>query len=197
MRKQTVPQTVPRLSMDEMQQMLSAERKKVRLLYNIRNAFFTLMAFASVAILAATLWVPTLKIYGSSMEPTLYEGQVVICLKNATFQTGDIVAFRFNNTTLIKRVIAGPGSWVDISEDGTVTVDGEYIDEPYLVEKSLGECDIELPYQVPADKYFVMGDHRATSVDSRSTSIGCIATEDILGKLIFRVLPATEFGFIE
>ena len=128
------------------------------------------------------------------MSPTLEEGDIILSLKTGQFAPGDIVAFYYNNKILIKRVIAGPGQWVNITEDGSVYVDDRLLEEPYLHEKALGECDIELPYQVPDERYFVMGDHRATSVDSRSTAVGCVAEEHIVGRIAFRVWPLKGFG---
>ena len=145
-------------------------------------------------MLVATLWLPVLQIYGSSMVPTLYDGDIVVSWKSSNFSTGDVVAFYYNNRILVKRFIAGPGDWVDIDRDGTVYVNEQEIDEPYVAEKALGECDIDLPYQVPETKIFVMGDNRGVSVDSRSRSIGCVAYEDIVGRLVFRVWPLQAFG---
>ena len=128
------------------------------------------------------------------MTPTVSEGDIVICAKGSDFETGDLVAFYLGNKILVKRCIAGPGQWVDIDEDGNVYIDGEMLDEPYLKEKALGDCNIDLPYQVPEDRYFCMGDHRSTSVDSRNTSVGCVSEEQIVGKIVFRVWPLPEFG---
>ena len=145
-----------------------------------------------MAVLVATLWLPVLQIYGSSMTPTLEEGDIVVSIKSKTYETGDIVAFYYNNKILIKRVIAGSGDWVDLDEDGTVYVNGEKLDEPYVKDKAFGECDLELPYQVPESRIFVMGDHRSVSVDSRSKAVGCVAEEQIVGKLVCRIWPLTD-----
>lgn len=160
----------------------------------LRSTFYTLVVVAAIAVLVATVWLPVLQIYGSSMTPTLSEGDIVVSLKGADFEPGDLVAFYLGNKILVKRCIAGPGQWVDIEEDGDVYVDGKLLDEPYLAEKSLGECNIDLPYQVPESRYFCMGDHRATSADSRHTEVGCVSEEQIVGKIVFRVWPLREFG---
>ena len=174
-------------------------REKYRRRYGrvMRSTIYTLITVAAVAVLVATLWLPVLQIYGSSMTPTLDEGEIVVSLKGSAFHQGDIVAFYYNNKILVKRVIAGPGQWVDIQEDGTVYVDGEPLDEPYLTEKSFGGCDIQLPYQVPDGRYFVMGDHRSTSVDSRHSAVGCVADEQIVGKIVFRVWPLNALGGLD
>jgi signal peptidase I len=157
---------------------------------------FALITVAAAAVLIATLWLPVLQIYGSSMAPTLNRGEVVVSVKGNNVKQGDIIAFYYNNKILVKRVIAGPGDWVNIDADGTVYVNDEPLQEDYLKEKSLGECDITLPYQVPETRYFVMGDHRSTSVDSRSSSIGSVSQDQIVGKLALRVWPLESLGGI-
>ncbi len=144
----------------------------------------SLIVIAAIAVLISVLFLPVLRVTGSSMTPTMSHDQYVVCLKGSDFDSSDIVAFYFNNKILIKRVIGTSGDIIDIKEDGTVYVNGEIIDEPYIDEKALGECDIKLPYQVPENRIFVMGDHRATSIDSRTTSVGCIADEYVIGKVI-------------
>lgn len=163
----------------------------------LRSTIYSLIVVAAVAVLVATVWMPVLQIYGSSMTPTLNEGEIVVSLKGSSFEQGDLVAFYIGNKILVKRCIAGPGQWVDIDEDGNVYVDGVLLDEPYLTEKALGNCNIELPYQVPEARYFCMGDHRATSADSRSSEIGCVSEEQIVGKIVFRVWPLNKFGAIK
>jgi len=178
----------------EVERELKRERYKIRYKRTLKSTVFALVTAAAAAVLIATLWLPVLQIFGASMTPTLQEGQIVVSVKSRDLEPGDILAFYYGNKVLIKRYIAGPGSWVDIQKDGTVLVDGVELDEPYLTEKSVGICDLELPYQVPEETYFLMGDERETSVDSRHSSVGCISTEQIVGKIIYRVWPIGAFG---
>ena len=180
---------------------LEAELKRVkyRSRYRtvLRSTVYTLVVVAAIAVLVATIWMPVLQIYGSSMTPTVEGGDIVISLKGSQFRQGDLVAFDLGNKILVKRCIAGTGQWVDIDADGNVSVDGTPLEEPYLTEKALGDCNIDLPYQVPDNRYFCMGDHRSTSVDSRHTSVGCVAEEQIVGKIVFRVWPLSGFGSLK
>ena len=162
----------------------------------LRSTIYALIVTAAAAVLVAVLFMPVLRIYGSSMTPTLSEGQIVVSLKRAEVQPGDIIGVYFGNKLLIKRCIATSQQWVDIDADGNVYVDGELLDEPYLVEKALGECNIQMPYQVADNAVFVLGDHRSTSVDSRNSSVGCIDMENVVGKIVLRVWPLDQFGLV-
>ncbi len=181
----------------EVQRELTREEYKRRYHQTLRSTVFVLITAAAAAILVATLWMPVLRIYGSSMTPTLEESEIVVSLKLKNFEQGDIIAFYYGNQLLVKRCIAGPGDWVEITEDGTVYVNGTELAEPYLTEKALGICDLQFPYQVPDGKYFLMGDHRETSIDSRHSTVGCVAADQIVGKIVYRIWPAASFGSIE
>lgn len=183
-------------SSTEVEQELKREQYKRRYRKTLKSTIFALVTAAAAAILVATLWLPVLQIYGSSMTPTLQEGQIVVSVKVNEMKPGDIVAFYYGNKVLIKRYIAGPGTWVDIEEDGTILLNGEILEEPYLTEKSFGICDLELPYQVPEGTYFLVGDHRETSVDSRHSSVGCVSGDQIVGKIVYCVWPMEAFGTI-
>ena len=181
-------------------QQLESELKRIRYKKSYRKTLYntvaSLIVVAAVAVLISMLFLPVLRVTGSSMTPTMLNDELIICNKRSNFRSGDIVAFYFNNKILLKRVIGTAGDVIDISEDGTVFVNGEAIDEPYLSEKAFGECDIDLPYQVPDNRVFVMGDHRSVSIDSRSSSVGCIADEYIIGKVIFRLWPWERVGTV-
>ncbi len=176
---------------------LKREKYRGRYWKMLRGTVAVLVVVAATAVLISNLLLPILRIYGSSMTPTLVNGNIVAAVRNGTYQRGDIIAFYYNNKILVKRVVGMPGEWVDMDESGNVTIDGEPLEEPYLTEKALGECDIELPYQVPEGRYFVMGDHRSVSSDSRSSQVGCVSEEQIVGKLLFRLWPLDEIGPIE
>lgn len=183
-------------TVDQLKAELNRETYNSRFKSVFFSTVYTLVIVAAAAVLVATIWMPVLQIYGASMTPTLGEGEIVVSVKGSYFEPGDLVAFYLGNKILVKRCIAGPGQWVDIDEDGTVYVDGKELSEPYLTEKALGDCDIELPYQVPDNRFFCMGDHRSTSVDSRNTNVGCVSEEQIVGKIVFRVWPVQQFGAV-
>jgi signal peptidase I len=188
------PSQVP--SIEQLEEELGREKYKLRYRRTLRSTLSLLAIAAAIAILIVTLWMPVLQIYGTSMSPTLTDGNIVVLFKNTNVEQGDLVAFYYNNKILIKRAIAFQGDWIDIKEDGTVYVNDEKLDEPYLTEKALGECDLEMPYQVPDGKIFVMGDHRSVSIDSRSSQIGCVSEEQLVGKLALRVWPLKKVGTV-
>ena len=190
--KRNIRKEVP--GVDQLRAELKRERYRFRYAAALKSTVYTLVVVAAFAVLVATLWMPVLQIYGNSMTPTLHEGQIVVSVKGANFEKGDLVAFYLGNKLLVKRVIAGPADVVNMTQDGTVFVNGEELDEPYVQEKALGECDLEFPYQVPESRYFLMGDHRKTSVDSRSSAVGCVAEEQVVGKIVFCVWPLSDFG---
>ena len=175
---------------------LKKERYKRRFRRLLKSTVNALIVVAAIAALIATLILPVLQIAGTSMEPNLKDGDIVALVKTEKFKTGDLCAFYYSNKILIKRIIATPGDYLWIDPDGTVHLNGEVLDEPYVLEKALGECDIDFPYQVPENAYFVMGDHRETSIDSRSSTIGCIAEDQIIGKILCKFWPLTEFDWM-
>ncbi len=180
---------------------LTAELKRVRYRKEfgkmLRSTISSLLVVAAIAVLISMLFLPVLRVTGTSMTPTLMNDELVICNKRSNFQSGDVVAFYFNNKILLKRVIGVAGDIIDIKEDGTVYLNGEKLEEPYVNEYAFGECDLDLPYQVPESRVFVMGDHRSTSVDSRSSVVGCIAEEYIVGKVILRIWPIQKIGTLD
>ena len=183
-------------STELIQEELKREKYKVRYQKLLKSTLHALVIVAAIAVLVATLLMPVLQISGTSMEPTLNNKDIVVLVKSTKLDRGDLCGFSYSNKILIKRVIGLPGDVVDISHDGTVFVNGQALEEPYITEKGRGECDIELPYLVPEEKYFLMGDHRNTSIDSRSTVIGCVSEEQIVGKLIVRVWPLGDLSFL-
>lgn len=168
-------------------------RHRARYGWALKRTLGVLLAVAAVAVLVATVWMPVLRIYGASMTPTLSEGDIVVSIKGGEVRQGDLVAFYVGNKLLVKRCIALPGQWVDMDEAGNVSVDGVPLEETYLTEKSLGGANITFPYQVPENRYFCMGDHRDTSVDSRHTEVGCIPWEDMVGRIFLRIWPLEHF----
>jgi signal peptidase I len=178
---------------------VETERKRYRRkkAYNkaLRGTVYVLTIVAAVAVLIATLILPVLQIEGTSMEPTLSNGDIVLLTKTTRFNRGDLCGFTWNNKLLIKRVIGTPGDWIEIDTDGTIYLNGEMLEEPYVEQPAFGECDLEFPFQVPQEQYFVVGDMRESSIDSRNTLIGCIPKEQIVGKVFFRVWPFKRIRF--
>ena len=191
------PDTLTPFSQEELEEELRRVRYRDGFVFALRNTVYGLITVAAIAVIVAVFVTPVLQIYGDSMTPTLDEGNIVVALKGDDFKTGDVIAFYYNNKILVKRVIAQPGEWVNIDPDGTVYVNNVELDEPYISGKSMGECDLILPYQVPESRIFVMGDHRDVSVDSRSRSVGCVADEQIVGKIVWQIWPLSGFGSVK
>ncbi len=162
----------------------------------LRSTIYALVVVAAVAVLLATLFLPVLQVSGDSMNPTLQDKDVIVLVKSGSLKTGDLCGFYWQNKLLLKRVIGLPGDIISLDENGVVTVNGTVLDEPYVDDLALGECDIKFPYQVPENRYFVLGDHRATSIDSRSSVIGCVEKNQIVGKVFIRVWPLSSFSLI-
>ena len=179
---------------------IQSERKRIRrgTYYRqaLRGTVSVLLVVAAVAVLITTLFFPILQISGDSMSPTLEHGEIVVLLKTKNFERGDLIGFYYQGKILLKRVIALPEDEVAIDADGNVYVNGELLEEPYVTEKGLGDCDLEFPYKVPGTSYFVLGDRRSNSVDSRNSAVGAISRDDIIGKVFIRVWPLREFGFV-
>lgn len=179
---------------------VKAERERLayrsRYTWVLRSTIYALVVVAAVAVLLATLFLPVLQVSGDSMNPTLQDKDVIVLVKSGSLKTGDLCGFYWQNKLLLKRVIGLPGDIISLDENGVVTVNGTVLDEPYVDELALGECDIKFPYQVPENRYFVLGDHRATSIDSRSSVIGCVEKNQIVGKVFIRVWPLSSFSLI-
>ena len=190
-------ETITLPTSQQIEEELSRAKYRQRYRRVLRSTVFTLITVAAIAVLVATLLMPVLQIYGSSMTPTLSDSAIVLTIKTSDFEPGDVVAFYYNNKILVKRVIGVAGDWVNITEEGDVYINDTLLEEPNVAEKALGDCNIELPYQVPESRIFVMGDHRSVSVDSRNTAVGCVAEEQVVGKLVFRVWPLEYFGKID
>ena len=173
---------------------LKNKRDYIHILF---NTIASLIVVAAIAVLISSFLLPVLRVTGTSMTPTLTDGTVVVWKRTTSLKRGDIVAFYYNNKVLLKRVIGLPGDYIEIRTDGTVLVNNEVIDEPYIDSPSYGENDLTYPYQVPEDRYFVMGDHRSTSVDSRSKTIGCVSEEEVLGKVKMAIWPIDKFKILK
>ncbi|MBE6994733.1 MAG: signal peptidase I [Ruminococcaceae bacterium] len=184
-------------SIDALEKELAREKYRSNYSRVLRSTVFSLLVVAAVAVLIAVLLMPVIQVSGMSMADTLNDGDIIVALRGVKYGTGDVIAFYYNNNILIKRVIARPGDWVNIDSDGNVTVNDVPLDEPYVTDKAFGDCNIPLPYQVPEGRFFLMGDHRATSIDSRNSAVGCISDDMVVGRLFVRVWPLKQMGVIE
>ncbi len=178
---------------------VTAERKRLRrgVYYrkSLRGTVAVLIVVAAVSVLIATLFLPILQISGDSMSPTLDNDEIVMLFKSKKFTRGDMIGLYYQGKVLLKRVIAEPGDTVVIDDEGNVYVNARRLEEDYISEKSLGNCDLEFPYTVPEESYFVMGDKRSNSVDSRNSAIGSIKKDQIIGKVFVRVWPLKNIRF--
>ncbi len=183
-------------SIEQLEEELRKETKRQNFRRGLRNTFFALLVVAAAAVIIAVLILPVMRIRGESMSGTLEDGDIVVSLNDKKYETGDVIGFYYDDSILIKRVIAAAGDLVDIDHEGNVFVNGALLDEPYVRGKAMGDCSIGLPCRVPDGRCFVMGDHRETSIDSRSSGVGCIADDMVVGRLLFRIWPLERMGTI-
>ena len=184
-------------TLEELKKELKRVNNKKEYRKVLRNSLIVVIVVAALAVLISSFFVTVLKVTGDSMTPTMDTGDIVIAQNSGEFEPGDLLAFYYNNKVLVKRVLGSPGDWINIDENGIVSVNGVEIEEDYVSDRSLEPTDITFPYQVPENRFFVLGDHRNVSIDSRSTVVGCVTREQLIGKVVFRVFPFAKFGSLD
>ncbi len=184
-------------TVSQVEKEISRERYNSKYKKVLKSTLSSLIVVAAIAVLIATLALPVLQIQGNSMEPTLNDEEIVILLKTTNLKRGQLCCFSYQNKLLIKRIIGIPGDSISIHDDGTVYVNGSAIEEPYIIDRALGECDITFPVNVTDNHYFILGDHRSTSIDSRSSVVGLVSDEQIVGRIFFRVWPFNAIGSVK
>ena len=184
-------------TLEELKKELKRVNNKKEYRKVLRNSLIVVIVVAALAVLISSFFVTVLKVTGDSMTPTMDTGDIVIAQNSGEFEPGDLLAFYYNNKVLVKRVLGSPGDWINIDENGIVSVNGVEIEEDYVSDRSLEPTDITFPYQVPENRFFVLGDHRNVSIDSRSTVVGCVTREQLIGKVVFRVFPFVKFGSLD
>lgn len=182
---------------EQVEKVISKEKYTRKYKKVLKSTMSSLIVVAAIAVLIATLALPVLQIQGSSMEPTLNDEEIVVLFKTSHLKRGQLCCFSYQNKLLIKRVIGIPGDSITIDREGYVYVNGVQLDEPYILDRALGECDITFPVNVKDNHYFILGDHRSTSIDSRSSVVGLVSGEQIVGKIFYRIWPFESMGAIE
>ena len=185
-----------RPSAEQIGALLRRVQRRREIFRSIGNILGVLVVIAAAVTLVFSLWLPALQVQRGSMAPTLNDGEVVVFITTGAVGRGDIVAFHNGNQILVKRVVAVAGDVVDIGGDGAVLLNGARLDEPYVSELSAGERTTELPCKVPDNQFFVLGDHRQTSIDSRNADIGTVRQDQIIGKALLRIWPLNAVGLI-
>lgn len=190
--KQKEPPKLPELG--QLQVELELENRKWEARKALRSIVFVLLVVTAAAVVVAVLMFPILQVKRSSMGNTLQNGDVIVTMNTSNYQAGDVIAFYYNNTLMIKRIVAVSGDTVRINKKGDVSVNGKTLTEPYVTEKVRGDCTVEFPYEVPEGKFFVLNDQRDSAIDSRNATLGCVGGDQIVGKVLVRVWPFEAIG---